>query len=356
MAISLKSYEFRRERERAWSDLEALVATVEKGGITALAAADLSRLPGLYRGALSSLSVARAVSLDRALIEYLESLTGRAYFVVYGTKRHTREALREFFARRLPRAVRGLRWALLLSLALLLAGGVTAYVITRAEPERFYTFVGSAYAQDRGPAASTEHLREGLYDGDELTAEELSVFATHLLSHNAGIGILCFALGFVVGIPVFILIFQNGLVLGAFAALYQQRGLGLDFWGWVLPHGITELGAIVLCGAAGLTLARALIFPGRHTRMANLARTGRDAGVVVLGAVLMFFVAGMIEGFFRQRVTSIVARYTLVGLSVVGWGWYFGLVGRRGAGADTDASTDAGPGTGPGTGGPAGRT
>jgi len=62
-------------------------------------------------------------------------------------------------------------------------------------------------------------------------------------------------------IPVFLLLFLNGLTLGAFSALFASRGLAGDFWGWVLPHGLTELLAVVLC-AGGLVLAQALLFPG----------------------------------------------------------------------------------------------
>jgi uncharacterized membrane protein SpoIIM required for sporulation len=134
-------------------------------------------------------------------------------------------------------------------------------------------------------------------------------------------------------VPVYLLLFVNGLILGAFAALYASRGLGLAFWGWVLPHGVTELAAVVLCGGAGLVLAQALVFPGRHTRLGNLARRGREAGVVVLGAVAMFFVAGLVEGFFRQRVTDDAARWTVAILTAALWTLYFLRAGRRAGGA-----------------------
>jgi len=112
-------------------------------------------------------------------------------------------------------------------------------------------------------------------------------------------------------------------MLGAFAALYQQRGLGFDFWGWILPHGITELTAVIVCGAAGLVLARAVILPGRHGRLHNLARAGRSAGILVLGAVVMFLVAAAIEGFFRQLVNDPNVRYAVAVGSVLFWGLYF---------------------------------
>jgi uncharacterized membrane protein SpoIIM required for sporulation len=75
-------------------------------------------------------------------------------------------------------------------------------------------------------------------------------------------------------------------------------------------------------------LAYALVFPGRHTRLRNLAIQGREAGVIVLGAVAMFLVAGLIEGFFRQLVHDQVARYLVASASLAFWTYYFGWVGR----------------------------
>ena len=71
---------FRSEREADWQAFEALLARVEKRAPRALSDEDLLSLPLLYRSALSSLSVARATSLDNALIAYLESLCLRGYF------------------------------------------------------------------------------------------------------------------------------------------------------------------------------------------------------------------------------------------------------------------------------------
>jgi hypothetical protein len=41
------------------------------------------------------------------------------------------------------------------------------------------------------------------------------------------------------------------------------------------------------------------------------------------GVIVMLMVAGMLEGFGRQLITSDVARYTIAGLSAVIWGLYF---------------------------------
>lgn len=321
VAARLKSAAFRAEREGSWRELEQLVGRLEKGGLRALAPAELARLPALYRGALSSLSVARAISLDRNALDYLESLCARAYLAVYGTRRHLKEALADFALRRFPRAVRAHGGHLAVAVALMAIGTGVGFRLTTADPDRFYAFVDAAYAQGRGPASTTESLREVLYAKEE-ASKLLKTFAMFLFQHNARIGLLAFAVGFAGAVPSALLLFTNGLILGAFGALYAGRGLSLDFWGWILPHGIPELTAVALCGAAGLALGQALLFPGQEQRLAGLARRGREASVVALGAVGLFFVAALIEGIFRQLVHSVPVRYAVAfGVAAVLFSW-----------------------------------
>src|SRR5262249_22986249 len=106
MALELKSAQFRREREGAWRELESLVDRAERKGVAALDTDSLARLPALYRATLSGLSVARAISLDRSLLNYLEALGARAYLCVYGVRERPGPLLAAFFTHRLPQAVR----------------------------------------------------------------------------------------------------------------------------------------------------------------------------------------------------------------------------------------------------------
>lgn len=324
----MKSLEFRKEREASWMELEGLVARVEAGGLGRLSAAELSRLPVLYRATLSSLSVARAISLDVNVRDYLESLAARAYVAVYGAKRPPLEAARRFLAARFPALVRGLWRHVALSAGLLLLGVLTGMALTASDPNLYYAVMDEGVAEGRNPASTTDELRKILYAGEEEAGDMLGAFAMFLFTHNSKVGMMCAALGFAAGIPTMLLLFKNGLMLGALASLYQDRGLGLEFWAWVLPHGVTELLAVVLCGAAGLSLGQSLLFPGRHTRLANLGRQGREAGAVVLGAVGMLLLAGLVEGIFRQAVHSVALRLSLTLLSAVFWAAYFARVGR----------------------------
>lgn len=63
--VSLKSHRFRLEREHDWQELEAILRTLEAKGKKSLSDKQIIDLPRLYRSTLSSLSVARATSLDQ---------------------------------------------------------------------------------------------------------------------------------------------------------------------------------------------------------------------------------------------------------------------------------------------------
>lgn len=325
----LRSLEFRKEREAAWTELEALVTRVEKDGLPALGPDELTRLPMLYRTAISSLSVAREISLDRNVTEYLESLTARAYFAVYGPKEHVFDALGTFFRESFPRAVRAHARLVLVSAAVLVAGALTAFLLILGDPQYFHVFVDEDYANGRGPDATTQELREVLYDVDRTPAEKLAAFSIYLFNRNAGNGILCFGLGFAAGLPTLLLLFINGLILGAFAALYHQRGLDLELWAWILPHGVIEISAVLLCGAAGLAVGRALLFPGGRTRLASLTEGGRQGARVVVGAVVMFLVAGLVEGVFRQTVHDVGIRFAVAFVNASLLGLYLVRAGRE---------------------------
>ena len=96
---------FRAAHQADWERLDRIVGTIERRSVRALDDDDLLALPLLYRSALSSLSVARETSLDRALVAYLEQLCTRAYFQMYGVPASAGSQIRAFFVRGWPDAV-----------------------------------------------------------------------------------------------------------------------------------------------------------------------------------------------------------------------------------------------------------
>jgi uncharacterized membrane protein SpoIIM required for sporulation len=330
--LQLKSHRFRQEREADWRRLDRLLERVEKGSAASLSYEEMVALPGLYRSALSSLSVARAISLDRSVTEYLEALCTRAYFFVYGPRSTLIDRITGFFAHAWPNAVKALWRETLWSAALMLAGVAAGWILVARDPDWFYAFVSRGLSDGRDPTATTQFLRQTLYGGG--AHDGLSVLSTFLFTHNAQIAVFAFALGFAFCLPTAFLMVTNGAMLGAFLALFAAHGLGFQLGGWMFIHGVTELFAVTLAGAAGFKLGWTVAFPGGRARVDALADAGRQAATVMAGVVVMLFVAGLLEGFARQLIKDDIARYAIAIGSGLLWGVYFYaprrvLLGRR---------------------------
>jgi uncharacterized membrane protein SpoIIM required for sporulation len=318
--LQLKSTRFREEREAGWRRLEALLGKVEKGSAAGLSDEDLLAIPVLYRAALSSLSVARAISLDRSLLDYLESLCARAYFLVYGVRGSIWTSLWRFFLDDWPAAARALWKETLVAAALTVLGVLVGYGLVMSQPEWFDAFMPQALAAGRDPSASVEALRQTLYSHRQ--SEPLSAFAAYLFTHNAGVALVAFALGFAFGLPTAFLVVSNGCMMGAFVALFVSKGLGFQVGGWLGIHGVTENFAIILAGAAGFHIGWASAFPGEQARLDAAAAAGKRAGALMGGVLVMLLCAGMLEGLGRQLIQSDLVRYAIAGATAVLWPAY----------------------------------
>jgi uncharacterized membrane protein SpoIIM required for sporulation len=323
--LVLKSHRFRREREDDWRKLESLLKRLESGSMKSLSNDEIIALPVLYRSALSSLSVARATSLDQALVDYLESLSTRAYFYVYGARSTLIERMARFFSADWPRAVRAIGWETVLCASMMLLGGVVAYYMTMQDADWFYSLMPDGMAQGRDPTASVATLKEAIYPKAE-GKHMLSAFAAFLFTHNAGVALFSFSLGFAFCIIPLLLMVLNGAGAGALLAVYAKHGLGLQLLAWLSIHGVTELWAITIAGAAGVRIGWVLAFPGDQTRLEAIRRTGLKVAPAVTGVVLMLLVAGMLEGIARQLVQDDIIRFSVAGTTGLLWSLYLYLL------------------------------
>lgn len=105
--------------------------------------------------------------------------------------------------------------------------------------------------------------------------------------------------------------------------MHHEKGVAVELWAWLLPHGVTEITAVVLCGGAGLMLGMALLRPGYQTRADSLKAAGKEAVRLVLGVLPMFILAGFVEGFVRDSHLSTETRFACASGFALFWMIYF---------------------------------
>ncbi len=323
--LRLKSQKFREARQGDWRALNAALDRADKNGLGGFSVEDILNLPLLYRSAMSSLSMAQSISLDRNMVTYLQALCARAYVTVYGPQTRVKDILSGFFARDWPQGVRKLRAEIAVSLTIFVVGIVAGWMICAHDSSWYTNFVGGM-SEGRTPSASAEVLRKTLGHSDKDAM--LSPFAVFLMTHNTGVAISSFAFGIVFGLPTFALMLYEGLQMGAMLWLFASKGLGVDFAAWLSIHGTTEMSAFIIASACGFHIARRLMFPGDLSRRAALAEAGRLTGTVMIGVALMLTVAGCLEGIGRQTITDSWFRFAIGGAMLTLWLLFFVFVGR----------------------------
>ncbi len=111
-------------------------------------------------------------------------------------------------------------------------------------------------------------------------------------------------------------LFQNGVMVGAFAHLFAAEGLVAEWFRVVFIHGALELSAIVIAGGAGFSLGAGLLFPGTYPRGTSFRRGAGRGLKIILGAVPFWIAAAFLEGYVtRHTAMPIWASALVIGAS-----------------------------------------
>ena len=300
-----------------WDELELLVKKAQRS-LRRMTPEELGRLDVLYRRTTIHLAQVSTRSSDRRLTQYLNDLTVAAHSLIYLPPRRglfagLRFLLTEGVARSIAR-----NWRChAISAALLFGGALLAYYASLSDPLAAYALWPAG--DERQPGSTRDQLLRVLRSGRDDPSGKKFFFSSFLFSHNLKVGLLAMATGVLVGLPTVFLMLYNGMLLGVFAAIHQRAGIESEMWAWILPHGVTELFAIVLCGGVGFMFGLAVLAPGHLTRAEALRRAGREAGVTVFGVAGMLLLAAGIESYLRQSYLSTSNRLGFAAATAVFW-------------------------------------
>jgi len=322
-------------RQPGWERLETLMDRVARKGIASLSAPELSELALLYRAATTDLAAAKSRDYSPEIRAYLNRLTARAYAYVHaGTATGGWTHVANFFTTTFPAEVRRSGKIILATSALFVLAAIVAYWLVATRPANAYALLPGSEIP-----VVTKSLHDSNFAFDRSYAPEMSSL---IITNNIQVAMMAFAGGIAtLGVLTLWAILNNGLMVGAFGALFAQKGFGLDFWATIAPHGVIELTSIQIAGAAGLQLALAVIAPGRLRRIDALKLAGRRAGVLMMGVVGLLCIAGTIEGFVTPQRTSIEFRIAIGALTAVLLTAYLTFAGRKRTPTAVDGASDS---------------
>lgn len=311
-----------------WDRLETLI-----GKRRSLSGAEVDDLVELYQRVSTHLSMLRTASSDSVLIGRLSSLVARARSVVTGAHAPLSRMFTRFWTVSFPVvAYRSWRWwlgtaaafiAVVVVIALWVAGNpeVQSAVGTPSDIDQLVNHDVSSYYSEH-PAAS---------------------FALQVWVNNSWVSAQCIALSVVLGLPIPFVLFQNAANLGLIAGLMFQAGKGGLLLGLLLPHGLLELTAVFLAGAAGLRLGWSVVSPGDRPRGQVLAEQGRAVVSVAIGLAGVLLVSGLIEALVTPSALPTFVRVGVGIAAEIAFLSYIGYFGRRAAKAGETGDIEDAP-------------
>ena len=184
-------------------------------------------------------------------------------------------------------------------------GYFIGYYLCKANPANVSLFF------PEGMRSSMDAWKQGFADHGDISIGEGVAFSSMLMTHNTEVGIMAFAYGITVLLPIYLML-VNGWMMGSLVAVVEPTGHLTSMWAGILPHGICELSAIFICGGAGFLIGWSLIAPGQYSRFdaphPQRDRRRQDDG---RGPSPLFIIAGILEGNVSHSSIPHWAKFTL---------------------------------------------
>ncbi|SFS61241.1 stage II sporulation protein M [Marininema halotolerans] len=293
-----------------WEETKKLMQTVEGKKVEPSA---LDQLGRSYRQIAAHLAYARTYFPHHPVVQELNSLTLQTHKHIYGhvAQKDARQFLR-FFTHRFPSLFHERANYFLLAMGTFLIGAIIAFIVVMMDPTQADAVLPPGMADQIDPSK----IQQNQWDSAVVSGE--------LMTNNIRVAFLCFALGALLGVGTIWVLFTNGLLIGALAALYHRIGEGYTFWAYIWPHGIIELTAIFIAGAAGLSLAKSWFIPGDYTRTTSFKNEGRITVQLVMGVIPLFVVAALIEAFITPAPWPLWSKYLVAITTLISLFLYFG--------------------------------
>jgi uncharacterized membrane protein SpoIIM required for sporulation len=324
-----------------WTELEQTLKRLEDAPETRLDLDATRRLYYLYQRTAADLARVQTFAAEPEIRRYLEALVLRAYGEIHETRERSGR-LRPWLwlTRTFPQTFRRHLAPFWLSVAVTLAGCLFGGIVVAVDPDAKEAVMPFSNLLD-DPARRVAREESA---ADDRLAGKKATFSAALMQNNIRVSILALALGMTWGVGTLVLLFSNGVILGAVAVDYALAGQSTFLLGWLLPHGVVEIPAILLAGQAGFLLARALL--GRGDRLplpVRLRRIGPDLMTLIAGVGVMLVWAGIVEAFLSQYHEPVLpyAFKIAFGLAeLVLLVWFLSRAGTRG---QTQASSETEP-------------
>ena len=306
----MKEITFLKQNADKWQQFELLISA--KGG------SDPDLMADLFIQLTDDLSYAKTNYPKAKTTQYLNSLAARVHQEIYKNKKEKKSRIITFWMYELPFLFKNSHKQLLYAF-IIFTIAVLIGVVSSAYDDSFVRLIlGDSYVN-----MTIENINKGDPMAVYKEMHQVTMFLG-ITVNNVYVAFSCFVWGLFFSFGTGYQLFRNGLMLGAFQYFFYARGLLLQSALVIWIHGTLEISAIIIAGAAGLTMGNSILFPGTYSRGVSFVRGAKQGVKIAVGLVPIFITAGFLESFVtRYSQMPLWLSLTIIGSSFTFIIWYF---------------------------------
>lgn len=282
----MRETNFIKQNKEKWLEFEQILEQDYK---------DPDKLNDLFVQITDDLSYSRTFYSNRSVRVYLNGLAQRIFFSIYKIKKSRRNRLVRFWTDELPQLVYESKGEFLLALFIFLLCFGIGMLSCAMDPDFVRMVLSDNYV---------DMTLENIESGDPMAVYkqrgELGM-SVGITLNNIYVAFQTFVTGVFWGIGTVWFLVKNAVMVGAFQFFFVQQGLFWESFLTIWIHGTLEISAIIIAGAAGLTMAKGMVFPGTLSRMKAFQISSRRGVKIMIGIVPIFIIAGFLEGFLTRH-------------------------------------------------------
>ena len=283
----MKEVSFIRQNIEKWKSLENVIehAADHNPGVLADAYSEIA----------TDLSFSRAHFPKSRITIYLNNLASAIHHELYKNKKEKYSRFIYFWTHEIPEVMYHSRKELFYSfIVFIICVGIGA--LSAFHDETFVRLIlGNGYVD-----MTLENIKNGepmaVYD----YTSELKMFVM-IIYNNIRVSFFVFAAGIATGLGSGLVLFYNGIMIGAFQSFFFQHNVGWESVLAIWLHGTFEISAIIIAGAAGFALGNGWLFPGTYPRGYAFKQGAKRGLKIIVGLIPVFITAGFIESYLTRH-------------------------------------------------------
>ena len=271
-------------------------------------------LADIYIDITNDLSFAQSHYPNSRIYLYLNSLSIRLHQFINQKKKEKLSRIITYWKQEVPQVMYHARRELLYSF-LIFAVSVLIGVFSTANDEEFPRLIlGDSYVN---------MTKQNIETGDPMAVykdEDSGSMFFGITINNIWVSFNIFIYGIFTSIASAYFLIKNGIMLGCFQYFFYEYGLLKESFLTIWIHGTLEISAIIVAGAAGITMGNGWLFPGTYSRRVSFRKSAQRGMKIIIGTIQIFIIAGFLESFitrYTQLPDFIRAAIILFSLSFV---------------------------------------